>query len=203
MMLLNRQAALVLFAFAAGKASGQTCDEIESQGTKLVETDSGCTLVKALFDGTDILDGTPQQVKDVCNANPRCAEQLIFLVTTAKEETCQLTTQMNDIDQYGEDVILLTNYFCTSDCYAETKAAIASGSGKDASCECLLAYQVTAALLTAPAKGWLGVTDDLPYVEAASKEKGCGSPSSAPTRVSKHHVMMAVLALAGFAVAYY
>lgn len=202
MMFLNRQAALVLFAFAAGKASGQTCDEILSQGTNLVETNSGCVLVKALFDDTDILGGTPQQVRDVCNANPKCAEQLIALVDSAKAKGCTLTTEMMDIDQYGNDVILLTDYFCTSDCYAETRA-IASGTTLDASCECLLAYQEAAARLTAPSKGFLGVTETLPIVESVSKEKGCGSTSSAPTSASKHHVMMAVLALAGVAVAYY
>lgn len=158
--------------------SDESCPSLVAKATVLAFQPK-CALVRALFLGANVLAGTPEEVSAVCDASPSCVEELEALVNQGVEKGCNFSASLGvDLDQiqsYGEDVKAITNFFCTDDCYAVTKAVAESGGGpEEATCPCLLALQETTPKLSQDAKEFLAIDDEfLAEVSAATEAKGC------------------------------
>ena len=192
------------------KMSGsvQSCAEIMASAMTLVSTAPECVLVKALFDGEDILAGTPQEVKGVCDATTPCTDQLVTLVSSATEQGCtmdgEMATDARDVMTYASDVDALTAYLCTGDCYAYSQT---TNNGRPVdqtpvNCDCLLAYQDAAGKMSAEAQKYLYIDADLPIVKSVSDSKCAGAATSSAAGIGADAAfLMATFAMTGVAAA--
>lgn len=193
-------------------ASAETCAEIIASATTLVSTAPECVLVKALFDGADILSGTPEEVKGVCDAKTPCTDQLVTLVTSATEQGCTMDVEMEidakDVMTYATDVDALTAYLCTGDCYTYTQTiatGLDNGTPVDQlpiNCDCEAAYIDAAGKMSATAQEYLGIDQNLPIIKLLFDSKCGGAATSSAAGIgSDAAFLMATIAMTGVAAA--
>mmetsp|Transcript_142 Transcript_142/g.310 ORF Transcript_142/g.310 Transcript_142/m.310 type:complete len:206 (+) Transcript_142:41-658(+) len=190
--------AIALTNINTGSVESETCLDILQQGESLINESSGCRLINALFNDEDILGGTPEDVKGVCDASPTCVDQLTSLISKGEDQGCKWNAIPGEngviiddsesielIKKHANDVSIVTGFLCKDNCYAVTQA-IEDGDMSAATCDCLLAFVEKVDKLSEDARDYLDLDAevDREIVSAISKMGCIGNlRSSASTRV--------------------
>ena len=185
--------AIALANINAGYAvDDETCLDILQKGKSLINELPGCRLVNALFNDEDLLGGTPEDARGVCDASPTCVDQLTFLISKGEDQGCKWNAISGEsgaiielIKKHASDVSIVTGFLCQDNCYAVTQG-IADGDMGAATCDCLVAFVEEVDKLTKDARDYLDLDADLDSkIASAISQMGCISNlrSSASTRV--------------------
>ena len=100
----------------------------------------------------------------VCVANPSCVDKLGGMVSSIRRKRCSMTSDearvVQQIEDYSNDVTILTDYFCNNNCY-EVSQRVWSGDYSAATCPCLLDYSKEMTKLSKQARDYLGLTSSV------------------------------------------